>query len=53
MKLTIYLPEDMRDLLFRLPPRSVSRICQDAIRTAASEGEDRRDEIIADALVED
>jgi hypothetical protein len=52
-KLTIYLPPALKEQLRILPPRSVSRICQRALRQAVAEAERERDEMIRDALTED
>jgi hypothetical protein len=52
-KLTIYLPDSLQAQLRLLPPRNVSRICQEALRRAVTEAGQQRDELITDALEED
>jgi hypothetical protein len=51
--ITIYVPEDLRERVKILPPRTVSRVCQNALRCAAEEEEKRREEFLADMLAED
>jgi hypothetical protein len=49
----IYVPAELRARLGILPPRSVSRICQDALRAAVEKAEADQGAAVSDALEED
>ena len=52
-KLTIYMPRQLRQDMAILPARSVSRICQEALRAAVAHAREERDAQISEALDED
>jgi len=52
-KLTIYLPADLKAQLAILPPRSVSGICQDALRKAVADRLAEAAERALEAFAED
>lgn len=56
-KMTIYVSPDLKSRLKSLPPRSVSRICRDALESALAETAEReqrqRDVAISEAFGED
>lgn len=51
--LTIYVPPELRDQLAWLPPRTISRVCQEALRAEVARRLLARDEAIEDAFAED
>lgn len=53
MDITIYVPGSLGARLSVLPPRSISRICQDALREAVRQAEAARADAIAQAFEED
>lgn len=53
MKLTIYIPADLESRLHVLPARSISKICQEALRKAIASIEQAHDAVIREAFEED
>lgn len=53
MKITVYVPDDLAARLPVLPPRSVSRTCQEALRRAVEQAELERADAIVTAFEED
>ena len=49
----IYIPDELNDRLCVLDPRSISRICRNALQLAVEEKETLLKEAIDDALDED
>jgi hypothetical protein len=52
-QLTIYIPADLEPRLKMLPARSVSKICQEALRKAVTAIEQAYDTAIREAFEED
>jgi predicted transcriptional regulator len=50
---TIYVPPELREKLSWLPPRTISRICQQALSAEVTRRLTLRDEAVEDAFAED
>lgn len=51
--ITIYVPDYLLEQLAILPPRTISRVCQEALRAAVKRQLALREEAIEDAFAED
>lgn len=52
-KVTIYVPPELKAQLAWLPPRSVSRVCQEALRAEVARQQALREQAVDDAFAED
>ena len=51
--ITIYIPAALKHELKMLPPRSVSRICRQALQDAVDDVKHQRLQVVAEAFEED